>query len=77
MSLFESNIVLIQEMTLNKEEGEKLRRKLGFWKIELVGTSRGIGILWDPRRVEFNPLISRSNWMGGKLKALKEKLNLF
>lgn len=47
LSLFEYGIILIQETKLNKEK-EELRRKLGFWKTELVestGASGGIGIL--------------------------------
>ena len=43
LSLFESDIILIQEMKLNKEEEKKIRRKLGFWKIELVESVEAFG----------------------------------
>ena len=48
LSLFESNIISIQETKLNKEEGDKLGEKIGRWKVEMKesnGASGGMGII--------------------------------
>ena len=64
-------------MQLNKEEGERLRRKLGSWKMELVDsirTSSGIGIIWNIRRfINLISLESKRNWMGGGVKSFRSE----
>ena len=51
LTLFDIDILLLQETKLNKEERQKLGQKLGKWKIELQhsqGASGGLGIIWNP-----------------------------
>ena len=54
LNSFESDIVLIQETKLNKLEEVKLDKILGVWSSlfqEFLGSSEGLGILWDPKKV--------------------------
>ena len=33
--------------------------------VESTWASRGIGIMWDPRKVDFIPHVTKSSWMEG------------
>lgn len=58
-------------------EGEKIKKQLGIWKSELVESNKasgGIGILWDPRRIDIFPLTSTKNLMGSTVKSYKNNL---
>ena len=64
LTLFESDIIMIQENKLNKEEGDKLRKRLGRWNAEMKesdGASSGIGIIWNTRTKNIKTIISNSN----------------
>ena len=53
LTLFDSDITLLQETKLNKEEGIKLSQKVEKWKFEFQhsqGASRGLGLIWNPRQ---------------------------
>ena len=77
LNKFESNIILLQETKLNKIEGINLGKKLGNWSItlqEVVGASRGLGFIWNHRKVTVDILNVRNNWISGTVKSLKSNL---
>ena len=51
LTLFNSDILLLQETKLNKEEGLKINQKLGKWTSvfqQSQGALGGLGIIWNP-----------------------------
>ena len=73
---FNSEIILIQETKLNKVEGDKFNKMLGVWKsifIEAIGASGGLGIVWNPRKVSLNYLVSKDNWLCANIQSLKSE----
>ena len=73
---FNSEIILIQETKLNKVEGDKFNKMLGVWKsifIEAIGASGGLGIVWNPRKVSLNYLVSKGNWLCVNIQSLKSE----
>ena len=42
---------------------------------ESRGASGGLGILWDPRKVNINIINCTKNWISGKAHSLKSDLN--
>ena len=75
---FNSNVILIQESKLNSVEIDKFIKMLGVWcslfQVSL-GASRGLGMLWDPRKVNIKILNCSKNWISGKVQSLKSDLN--
>ena len=68
---------MIQENKLNKEEGDKLRKRLGRWNAEMKesdGASSGIGIIWNTRTKNIKTIISNSNQMGSTVSSNKNNL---
>ena len=64
LKAFDSDIVLIQETKLNNLEEVKINKTIGVWSSifqESLGASKGLGILWDTRKVCINILNSSSN----------------
>ena len=48
------------ETKLNKLEGSKLNRMLGFWEsifLEVMGASGGLGIIWNLKKSRITVLI--------------------
>ena len=59
LTLFDSDIILIKETKLNKEEGIKLSQKLGIWKLEFKqsqGASGGLEIIWNTKKVNIEDI---------------------
>ena len=51
---------------------------LGIWDslfIEANGASGGLGIIWNPKKVDLLPLKNSSNWMCVRVQSLKSDLN--
>ena len=51
---FESEIIMLQEIKLNKDEGHRLENKMRRWKLylqESKGALGGLGFIWNPRKV--------------------------
>ena len=74
LTLFDSDIILIQETKLNRDEGIKLSQKLGRWRSELQhlqGASGGLGIIWNPRQISIELISSQTNWMGARISSTK------
>ena len=72
LNSLKSDIILIQETKLSTKEINKLSRKLGIWQIDGVTTntaSRGLAILWDPRRTKLEITIKNQTWMGGWVRS--------
>jgi exonuclease III len=70
---FEYEIIIIQETKINKE-GLKLEKILGNWNIilhELRGASGGLGMIWNPRKVNLNSIQSNNSWMSSRIKSIK------
>ena len=68
---------MLQETKLNKEEGIKLEMKLSRWYTYLQesrGAARGLGIIWNPRKVTLNILKSSPSWINSKIKSIKTNL---
>ena len=79
LTIFDSDIILIQETKLNRDEGMKLSQKLGRWKSELQhsqGASGGLGIIWNPRQISTELLSSQANWMGARINSSKTDLKI-
>ena len=71
--------ILIQEITLNTKEGDKLGLKLGKWKIELKESNGALGgqeIIWNHQNIESNIINKNNNWMGCKVSSLKNNLQI-
>ena len=74
---FDSEIIMLQETKLNKEEGSRLEKKLGSWNTYLQesrGASGGLGIIWNPRKVILNILKSSLSWISSRVKSIKTNL---
>ena len=74
---FDSDIILIQETKLNKDDAIKLDKMLGLWSSlfqEYVGASGGLGIFWNPRKVSLCCLYQCHNWISASIKSLKSDL---
>ena len=59
LKYFNFDVILVQESILNSLEIEKFSRMLGvccFMFQESIGASGGLGILWDPRKVNIKIL---------------------
>ena len=77
LKLFDSEIILIQETKLDKIEIPKIDKRLGLWNSsfqESIGASGGLGILWNPRKVDLNIISLNTNWMSGWVQSLKSDL---
>lgn len=64
INLFDSKIILLQETKLNYIEGIKLGKKLCNWSItmqESLGASRGLGFIWNHRKVTLDILSTNNN----------------
>lgn len=76
---FESEVIILQEIKLNRDEGIKLEMKLGSWNTnfhDARGASRGLGMIWNPRKVNLNILNSNNSQMSSRIKSLKSNLQL-
>ena len=78
LNSFNSDVILIQESKLNRVEIDKFSKMLSIWRSvfqESRGASGGLGILWDPRKVNVNNIYCTKNWISGKVHSLKIDLN--
>lgn len=74
---FESEIIILQETKLNKEECIKLEKKIGSWNFylhESRGALGGLGMIWNPRKVILNILISNQSWLCSRVNRIKTNL---
>ena len=74
---FESDIIIVQETKLSKDEALKLDKILGIWGSffqESAGVSGGLGVLWNPKKVSLSCLYQCSNWISASVKSLKSNL---
>ena len=79
LTLFDSDIILLQETKLNQEEGLKMKQKLGKWTSlfqQSQGASGGLGIIWNPRLINMEVLSLQVNWMGMRVTSTKTNLQL-
>ena len=61
---FESEIIIIQETKLDAEGSGKMGRSLRQWQSEFKesnGASGGLGIIWNPRKVNISIINKNSN----------------
>ena len=68
------DIILLQETKLSLSDGLKFNRSLGIWGsifLEALGMSGGLGIIWNPKKVDLQCLEHSSNWMCVKVQSLK------
>ena len=78
LNAFNSDIILIQETKLSKIEIDKFSKRLGIWRSifqESRGASGGLGLIWDPRKVDVKNTHCTKNWISGKVHSLKSDLN--
>ena len=71
---FNSDIILLQETKLSLDEGSKLARSLGLWQVvflEARGASGGLGIIWNPKKVDVFSMEHNYNWMSVIVHSLK------
>ena len=64
LKAFDSEIIMLQETKLNKEEGLRLENKLRRWNSYLQesrGALGGLGLIWNPRKVHLK-VISSSHY---------------
>lgn len=69
---------MIQGTKMNKEELETFKKKIGYWKIEVVpteGALGGLATLFNPRKVAYESMIIRNNWKVGFIKRINCNLN--
>lgn len=74
---FESKIILVQEIKLNKVEGIKLDKMLGLWGFifqESMGASGVLGTFWNPRKVSLVSLKCSNNWISVNVQILISNL---
>jgi exonuclease III len=73
LKAFESEIILLQETKLNKEEGNKLSNKLKRWNLHMQesrGASGGLGLIWNPRKVLLKVISSSHYWISSYIKGI-------
>ena len=54
LKAFKSEIIMLQETKLNKDEGNRINTKLKRWNSYMQESRRasgGLGLLWNPRKV--------------------------
>ena len=74
---FNSDIILLQETKLSLDEGSKLAKSLGLWQVvflEARGASGGLGIIWNPKKVDVFSMEHNYNWMSVIVHSLKSDL---
>ena len=62
---------------MNKAKNLKLNKMLGFWEsffLESAGASGGLGLIWNPRRVDIHCLEFSNNWICARVQNLKSDL---
>lgn len=77
LNKFESDIILLQETKLNKSEGINLGKKPSNWSCsmhEFVGASRGLGFIWNHRKISLDILTSKNNWISGLVNSVKSNI---
>ena len=77
LKAFESEIIMLQETKLNKEEGQKLENKMRRWNLhqqESRGASGGLGFIWKQRKVCLKIIESRHSWINCHVKGIISNL---
>lgn len=74
LSIMRADVVIIQVTKLKTEEWGCLKRKIGIWSVEhnhICGVVGGMVVLWDPRRVKYEPLANHTHWQSGRISCLQ------
>ena len=78
LKAFESDIIMLQETKLNKDEYEKFNKKIDLWKTTLVesnGASRGLDVLWDLRKINLTDIRNGNNWICAKVSSVNSNMS--
>lgn len=78
LTAFQSEITIIQETKLDMTESNKLGLKLNQWQsefMESLGASGGLGIIWNPQKVNLSIINKASNWMSCSVSSLKNQVS--
>lgn len=74
---FESEIILLQETKLDKAESTNIGKKIRQWQTEFqesIGASGGLGMIWNPRKVNLNIINKNPSWISSRVISLKNNL---
>lgn len=76
--IMRAKVVIIQETKLRANDWDCLKRKLGIWSVDrnhICGVAGGMVVLWDPRRVNFEPLANHTHWQSGRISCLNSNIS--
>ena len=77
LNKFESEIILLQETKLSIDEGIKLNKTLGIQQSiyqAANGSAGGLGVIWNPKKVDIVWLEQGTNWISVTVQSLKSDL---